>query len=1133
MTRKSGRQQKAGRSKQRSAGTSGRRAAAGAGADDAGTPPPRRPPPPAAEGGTVRVEAGGDDSVAAGRDLKYSALGSNSSVTVSRTYIERQTVVHPGGNGSGPAGLPELPPPPALGAADLTGRAAEFEELLAFLDPDARTARPGTTTAVASVQGMGGVGKTTLALAVAHTALDRGLFTGALFLDLRGYDDKPLDPSQALVAMLHALGTEPAQIPSEQQDRAGLYRAQLSARTRAGERVLVVADNAASAGQVEHLVPGTGPNRLLITSRDDLSALGARLFDLDVLTGAAAVELLDGAVRATLPGDGRIAADPSGAARVAELCGHLPLALRLAAAQLVTDRALKPAALAAELEVQERRLDALDDGRRAIRTVLETSCRRLTPPQAELFCLLTFNPGPDMSTAVAMALSGTGKRKEVRARLIALARASLIRQDPATDRWSMHDLVRLYAIEQLGARRFHRLHGGMAASRLLRHYADHAEAAAEYLTPEKPSGDGLFGSRAQAMEWLDVERMNLVGAVRLAHGAKQYDLAQALAVNLGEYFNLRRYLTDWLAVASTALDSARAEGDRRSEAAAGTALARVLTELRRFEEAEEAQRTALDLLESDDREGRAAAWAVLGQVLGELRRFEEGEEALRTALDLLREVGNRSAEATVWNNLGQSLLKVRRFEEAEQALRTALTVMDPPGNSRQEATIWTNLGVALHDLRRFPEAEEAERTALRIAQELGDGPREGTAWNNLGHFLQDRWRLEEAEQAQRACLEIFEGLGDRFYEGTALSNLGSTLLLQRRLPEAEEAARAALAVLREVGDSQREGAAWSNLGRVLAGLQRFEEAEQAERTALEMLRAIGDRCGEATAASNLGTVLHEQRLFEEAEELHRAAVRLCEEEDDPRNEAMARSNLGQALLELRRFEEAEVEQRAALALVRDNGDRHREGTARHNLGGVLYRVRRFEEAEAEQREALAIVRDNGDRHGEGKVLNNLGQTLLRAGRLDEAEEVARAAVAIFQQTGDRRDEGVAWNSLGGVLREAGRFDEAVEAQRRSLALHEEIGDRYRAAVGLVNLGTAQRAQGDPVAGTAAVERAVEVFRELADAYREGEALAEFASCLAALGRDPEEVTRTREAAAAAFRRVGAEEEAVKVLDPAE
>ncbi|MFD8320191.1 tetratricopeptide repeat protein [Kitasatospora purpeofusca] len=1133
MTRKSGRRRNSGRSKQRSAGTSGRRAVAAPDVGEDGGPVlPHQSPPPAAESGPVRVEVG-DDSVAAGRDLKYNAVGSNSSVTVNHTYIERQTVVPPEGAGSGRAGLPELPPPPPLDAADLTGRERDFEELIAFLDPAARTARAGTTAEVASVQGMGGVGKTTLALAVAHAALDRGLFTGVLFLDLRGYDDKPLDPSQALVAMLHALGTESAQIPPEQHDRAGLYRAQLAARTRAGERVLVVADNAASAEQVEHLVPGAGPNRLLITSRDDLSALGARLFDLDVLTPAAAEELLGGAVRAVLPDDGRIAADPEGVARVAELCGYLPLALRLAAAQLATDRALKVAGLVAGLEAEESRLDALDDGRRAVRTVLEASCRRLTPPQAELFRLLTLNPGPDMSTAVAMALSGTGKRKEVRARLLALARASLIRQDPATDRWHMHDLVRLYAVEQLGARRFHRLHGGMAIARLLRYYADHAEAAAEFLVPEEPSGEGLFGSRAQALEWLDTERMNLVSAVQLAHGGKQYDLAQLLAATLGEYFNLRRHLTDWLAVASAGLESARAQGDRRNEAAAGTGLARVLVELRRFEEAEEAQRTALDLLDSDDREARAAAWAVLGQALGEQRRFEEGEEALRTALDLLREVGNPSAESTVWNNLGQSLQKVRRLGEAEEALRTALAVMPPPGNSRQGATVWTNLGVVLHDQRRFPEAEEAERTALRIAQEIGDGPREGTAWNNLGQFLQDRWRLEEAEQAQRACLEIFEGLGDRFYEGTARSNLGGTLVLQRRFVEAEEAARTALTVLREVGDKQREGTAWSNLGRVLGELGRYEEAEEAQRTALEMLRDLGDRCGEATAGSNLGVVLHEQRRFEEAEELHRAAVGLCEDDDDPRNEAMARSNHGQALLELRRFDEAEVEQRAALAIVREIGDRYRELTARHNLGAVLHRLRRFEEAEQEQRAALAIVPEIGDRHREGMVRNNLGQTLHKAGRLDEAEEMERVAVTIFQETGARRDEGVAWNSLGGILREAGRFDEAVEAQRRSLALHEEIGDRHRAAIALMNLGSALRAQGDPAAGTTAVERAVEVFRGTADPYREGEALKELAACLAALGRDPGEVARTREAAAAAFRRVGAEEEAGQVLEPVE
>ncbi|MFJ1758663.1 NB-ARC domain-containing protein, partial [Kitasatospora sp. NPDC088134] len=343
--------------------------------------------------------------------------------------------------------LKHLAPPRAL-PPGFTGRDEDLEELLGFLSP-ATDSDDGTEHAVvvASVLGMGGMGKTTLALAAAHAALERALFTGVLFLDLHGYDETPVDADRALDTALRDLGIGPEQIPPETDQRAALYRAQLAARARAGERVLVLADNTSDSSQVAHLLPaGSGPHRMLVTSRDNLAPdLGARLLDLDVLTPERAVALMDAALRVVRPTDDRITADPTGAARVAELCGHLPLALRIAAAQL--GRNLKPAQLAEELENLAERLDVLEGRDAAVRTVLAGSYRRLAPTHAELFRALALNPGPDLSTQTAAALTGVGKLRDVRKRLEALADASLVREDPDTGRWRMHDLVRAYATE--------------------------------------------------------------------------------------------------------------------------------------------------------------------------------------------------------------------------------------------------------------------------------------------------------------------------------------------------------------------------------------------------------------------------------------------------------------------------------------------------------------------------------------------------------------------------------------------------------------------------------------------------------------------------------------------------------------
>ncbi|MFF4345463.1 tetratricopeptide repeat protein [Kitasatospora sp. NPDC001540] len=711
---------------------------------------------------------------------------------------------------SGGPVLPLLAPPPRV-PDGFTGRGQELEDLLTLLNPSAGAGREGEqAVVVASVLGMGGMGKTTLGLATAHRALARGVFTGVLFLDLHGYDDNTLDAGQALDSALRALGTEAEQIPPDTDQRAALYRAQLAARTRAGERVLVLADNASTSAQVQQLVPSDGPHRLLVTSRDDFApSLGARLVDLDVLTPKRAVELMDTALRLTLPKDERIRADPEGAARVAELCGYLPLALQIATAQLVAERGLRPAALAGYLEDIAQRLNWLEDGDRAVRSVLNRSYERLSLPQAELFRLLAVNPGPDVSTKTAVAFTGIGKAKDVRDRLVALSRASLIRQDPDTGRWRMHDLVRAYATEQAAR---HPAHTAAALHRLLRYYALTAQDADAHVDMRDAREDGLgqrFAGRVEALAWLDAERANLVAAV---HTTGHHDIAQNLASYLGPYLHLRRHLESRLEVAEIGLAAARDSRDPAGEAMAWNNLGNALQDLRRFEEADQAYRTALNQFQAlDDHYREAIAWNNLGGVLQGLRRFEEAEQAYRTALTQHQALGDHHREAIAWDNLGLVLQDLRRFEEAEQAHRTALNQHQALGDHHREAIAWDNLGSALQKLRRFEEAEQAHRTALNQHQALGDHHREAIACNNLGSALQKLRRFEEAEQAHRTALNQHQALGDHHSEAIAWNNLGTVLRGSGETGLAVEAGERAVALFEELKDQYRLGEALDEL----------------------------------------------------------------------------------------------------------------------------------------------------------------------------------------------------------------------------------------------------------------------------------------------------------------------------------
>ncbi len=303
-----------------------------------------------------------------------------------------------------------------------------------------------------------------------------------LFIDLHGYDEAPVEPGQALDALLRALGVPAEHIPPGVEERAGLYRSVLA---QASEPVLVIADNASAEAQVRPLLPGAGPHKVLVTSRHTLARLGARLVDVTVLDDEAAVGLLDGALRAARPQDDRITADAGAAGRLAGVCGGLPLALQITAALLKADPALTVGELAGELAEKDRLAglrydDGGGQGGPSVAAAFELSCRRLDETSARVFRLLPVNPGPDISTAAATALADlpvTG----VRRLLAGLARAHLAEAAPgAPGRWRMHDLLRLYA---QGLSEQHADADGreQARDRLLGYYLDVAGDADEHL----------------------------------------------------------------------------------------------------------------------------------------------------------------------------------------------------------------------------------------------------------------------------------------------------------------------------------------------------------------------------------------------------------------------------------------------------------------------------------------------------------------------------------------------------------------------------------------------------------------------------------------------------------------------------
>jgi tetratricopeptide (TPR) repeat protein len=672
-----------------------------------------------------------------------------------------------------------------------TGRDDDLAILAGLLKPGG-DARPVLVSAVA---GLAGVGKTTLAVQAGHAAMRNGWFKGGvLFIDLHGYDDQPVEHAQALDALLRALGVPAEHVPAAAEDRVGLYRSVLA---QMSEPVLVVADNASTEAQVRPLLPGAGPHKVLVTSRDTLAGLGARLLEVTVLGKEESVDLLDSALRAARPDDERISGDPDAARKLAWLCGGLPLALQITAALLIADPALSVSELWGELS-EDRRVERFryDDNTgsptASVAAAFDLSYARLDDGAKRVFQMVPVIPGPDFSTEAAAIVADLPVRA-VRKLLGGLARAHLMEPAPAVPgRWRRHDLVRLYATQRSDAQTDRR---DRALDRLLRHWLDTViEVESQLRAPPGRQVSSRFTGLSDALTWVDGERASLITAVHVAAVTGRDEPAMLLGLRLADYLERRRRFDDWIAVAEVSAHAARRLADRQRE---------------------------------------SEGFGLLGCALAGVARYDDAVAAHKQDLNISRQIGSRFGEGRALCNLGSALYG------AERALRRA-----GHRNGREHSLASAN---ALDD------ANTLINDSVTVFREVGDEHRAANALGNLGIVLDEAGRYEQAVTAHRTALSIFREFSDRRAEAMALSNLGMSLSQAGRYDEAIGVLKDAVAVLRSTGDRYGEGSALGNLGVAMVRADRYSEAIIVHKEGLAIFREIGDRLLECRILGNLAS----------------------------------------------------------------------------------------------------------------------------------------------------------------------------------------------------------------------------------------------------------------------------------------
>ncbi|MFD0471237.1 NB-ARC domain-containing protein [Nonomuraea thailandensis] len=505
--------------------------------------------------------------------------------------------------------------------------------------------------------GAGGMGKTTLAVHVAHR-LAAGYPDGQLFVDLQGAGPRPLGARAVLGGFLRALGVDMATVSEELDERAALYRSVLAER-----RVLVLLDNAASAVQVRPLLPGSAGCAVLVTSRARLAGLsGARHLGLAAMRPDEALVLL-----AKVVGEERVAAEREAAHELMRACGYLPLAIRIVASRLAARPGWSLARMRDRMADERRRLAELRVDDLAVEATFALGYDQLDEAHAAAFRLLAVPNAADLPVPAAAAVLGVTEA-EAEELCEALVNVHLV-ESPAPGRYRHHDLLKLYARARLEGQEESRR---AALDRLLGHYL----AAMAWIVDVMYPGDPVLGTVPAAgprrsfadldaaIEWGQVEEDGMLGCLHQIAETPGAALREAVSLldMMTLVFDFESSTTGYEQAVERLVAAAADRGDRTAEAHARRKRGEILYARRAAGAAAEeaaAVRECPDARPAD----HACAVNLLAMLAHDRRAHDEAIAMYHEAIETWRALGHRSEEAICTGNLALVLAEAGRGEE--------------------------------------------------------------------------------------------------------------------------------------------------------------------------------------------------------------------------------------------------------------------------------------------------------------------------------------------------------------------------------------------------------------------------------------------------------------------------------------
>ncbi|WP_371598812.1 BTAD domain-containing putative transcriptional regulator [Streptomyces sp. NBC_00564] len=796
------------------------------------------------------------------------------------------------------------------------GRSGELDRLHSLLEP-ARAPGTANTVVISAIGGAAGIGKTALAVHWAHQVRDR-FPDGQLYVNLHGFDHdrQPLEPGEALELLLRSLGLAASEIPPHPEAQGRVFRTLLGDR-----RLLVLLDNAASADQVRPLLPGSPTCCVLVTSRNRLGDLvahdGAHALPLDLLQPDEARALLSRTLGTERVDDDRHSVD-----ELIRLCGSLPLALRVAAARLAGDPALRTADLVTEMS-EGNRLEALEpdgDANSPLRTAFSVSYRVLAPGARRLFRLLGLFPGAEFTTEAAAALLDV-PLSQARRLIGALVSAHLI--EPVTAaRYRFHDLLREYA-QECALAEDAAPDREAALERLLIWYLNATRTTAGAgLFPELPSSlrpgrhPGLPSDIA-ARPWLDAERANLLAVINQAahHGPRP--VAWHLTSALFSDFWIHLPRKTWQTTAQTALDAAEAESDLFGQAAMHSSLAAARWDRGHVRQTMEHATRALDISrELGWATGEASGLGLRGMARWSMARLDSAHDDFTAGLRIFRETGHRYFEGFGMIGLGMACRDLGRLHEAADHLERAVSLA-------AEVSWWDSysavqiLGGVYWELGRLTDG--LDLLGPEVASDKRAGYRNGHAmmFNAIAKINVELGRHGEGlEQAERA-FALVQDTKRHWVQSSILNTIAAARRRLSQLDRALQAGEQALALAREARFRRAEADSLVCLSLTHKETGRYNEARAHAEQALALARDHSFRVVEGQALTALCETA-------EAEEAHGTAVELGQEALAVHRETGHRLGEARTLMALARAHgkpdgAAELMRRQARAIFSDIG----------------------------------------------------------------------------------------------------------------------------------------------------------------------------------------------------------------------